>query len=51
MGNYRGHKGFKTYSHARPHFKQACVNLAKLGGTLPLYGDKTDKLMAGQINK
>lgn len=51
MGNYRGHEGFKTFSHARAVFKQGFVNLAKLAGTLPPYTDKVDKMMAGQIKK
>ena len=51
MGNYHGYEGFKTFSHAKGVFKQGFVNLAKLAGTMPPYGDSIDKMMAGQIKK
>jgi coniferyl-aldehyde dehydrogenase len=51
MGNYHGHEGFKTFSHAKSVFKQGFVNIAKLAGTLPPYSDKVDKMMAQQIKK
>ncbi len=51
MGNYHGFEGFKTFSHARSVFRQGAVNLAKLAGTLPPYGEKIEKILSGQIKK
>ena len=52
MGNYQGHEGFKTFSHARSVYKQGWVNLPKLVGTSPPYNaEKLDKLFSGQIKK
>ncbi len=51
LGHYRGREGFKTFSHARSVFTEGFVDLAKLGGTLPPYSAKVDKMMAGQIKK
>ncbi|WP_101756854.1 coniferyl aldehyde dehydrogenase [Oceanicoccus sp. KOV_DT_Chl] len=51
MGNYHGFEGFKTFSHAKTVFKQGLVNLPKLAGTLPPFGEKMDKMMAQQIKK
>jgi len=50
-GNYRGFDGFRTFSHARSIYKEGWVNLAKLGGTLPPYGQKIDKMLSSQIKK
>ncbi|MBT4518639.1 MAG: coniferyl aldehyde dehydrogenase [Halieaceae bacterium] len=49
MGHFHGFDGFKTFSHAKGVFKQGRLNLPKLMGTLPPYGDKLDKLLSGQI--
>jgi coniferyl-aldehyde dehydrogenase len=51
MGNYHGFEGFKTFSHAKAVLKQGFVNLGKLAGTLPPYGNNIDKMMAAQIKK
>ncbi len=51
MGNYRGRDGFRTFSHARAVFQQGFVDLAKLAGTLPPYGEKIAKLLSSQITK
>ncbi len=51
MGSYHGIDGFRTFSHAKPVFKQGRVNLAKLAGTLPPFGKVVDKLMNLQIKK
>jgi coniferyl-aldehyde dehydrogenase len=51
MGNYHGREGFKTFSHAKAVFRQGRVNLPKLSGTLPPYGEKVDKLMSRMIQK
>lgn len=50
-GNYRGRDGFRTFSHARGVYQEGWVNLAKLAGTLPPYGEKLAKMLDGQINK
>ncbi|WP_116367587.1 coniferyl aldehyde dehydrogenase [Parahaliea mediterranea] len=51
MGNYRGRDGFRTFSHARAVYEEGWVNMAKLAGTLPPYGDKIAKLLSSQIKK
>lgn len=43
MGSYHGFDGFKTFSHPKPIFKQAKINLMKLGGMIPPYGEKMEK--------
>lgn len=49
MGHYHGIEGFKTFSHARSVFHQGFVNIAKIFGTLPPYGQKIDNLIKSQI--
>tara|TARA_B100000767_G_scaffold274580_1_gene308060 strand:- start:125 stop:1567 length:1443 start_codon:yes stop_codon:yes gene_type:complete len=51
MGSYHGIEGFKTFSHGRSVFRQGKLDLAKLAGTLPPYGEKVKKILAGQIKK
>ncbi|MBE9539094.1 MAG: coniferyl aldehyde dehydrogenase [Proteobacteria bacterium] len=51
MGNYRGRDGFRTFSHARAVFQQGFVDIAKLAGTLPPYGEKLAKMLNSQIGK
>lgn len=51
MGHYRGREGFKTFSHAKSVYRQGFVDLAKLGGTLPPFTDKTENMIDGQISK
>lgn len=48
MGSYHGYDGFKTFSHAKSIFKQAKVNVAKLGGMLPPYNETTQKTIKMQ---
>lgn len=48
MGSYHGYDGFKTFSHAKSIFKQAKVNVAKLGGMLPPYNATTEKTIKMQ---
>lgn len=50
-GNYRGIDGFRTFSHARSVYKEGWVNMAKLAGTLPPYGDKLAKMLDSQIKR
>ena len=51
MGNYRGYDGFRTFSHARSIYTQGFIDLAKLAGTLPPYGEKIAKMLKSQIKK
>lgn len=51
MGNYHGIEGFKTFSHAKSVYRQTGVNVAKLGGMLPPYGDSTAKTIKMQFKK
>lgn len=51
MGHYRGTDGFKTFSHARAIYKQSKINLQKLAGMMPPYGEKADKTLAGMLKK
>ena len=51
MGNYRGRDGFRTFSHARGVYREGFVDMAKLAGTLPPYGQKVAKMLESQIKK
>jgi coniferyl-aldehyde dehydrogenase len=51
MGNYRGRDGFRTFSHARSVYREGFVDMAKLAGTLPPYGEKLAKMLDSQIKK
>lgn len=51
IGNYRGRDGFRTFSHARSVYQEGWVNLSKLAGTLPPYGQKVEKMLESQIKK
>ncbi len=51
MGNYRGRDGFRTFSHARGVYREGFVDMAKLAGTLPPYGQKVADMLEGQIKK
>jgi len=51
MGNYRGRDGFRTFSHARGVYREGFVDLAKLAGTLPPYGQKVANMLESQIKK
>ena len=41
MGHYHGVEGFREFSHARPVFTQTRIDVAKLAGLRPPYGDAT----------
>ena len=43
MGSYHGHDGFLTFSHQRAVFRQTRVDVMKLSGMMPPYGEKCDK--------
>jgi coniferyl-aldehyde dehydrogenase len=49
MGNYHGIEGFRTFSHAKGIFKQAKIDLAKLGGFKPPYGKTTETAAARSL--
>lgn len=51
MGHYHGHEGFKTFSHMRSVYTDGWVDFIKLGGMLPPYSEKTDKILDSQIKK
>ena len=49
MGAYHGEAGFKTFSHAKSIYKQAKVDVAKLGGMKPPYGKNTENTIKMQL--
>lgn len=49
MGAYHGFKGFQTFSHAKSIYRQARVNVAKLGGMLPPYSKATESTIKMQL--
>ena len=51
MGNYHGHDGFKTFSHAKSVYRQARVDVAKLAGLKPPFGNATAKTIARDLKK
>ena len=51
IGSYRGRDGFRTFSHARSVYREGWVNMAKLAGTLPPYGEKLANMLDSQIKK
>lgn len=51
MGNYHGFDGFKTFSHAKPVFKQSKLDLQKMAGMLPPYTKRTHKTLNNMIKK
>ena len=51
MGAYHGFKGFQTFSHAKSIYRQASLDIAKLGGMLPPYGKATESTIKMQLKK
>lgn len=49
MGAYHGLDGFRTFSHAKSIYSQPRIDVAKLGGFLPPYGDATKKAIARDL--
>jgi len=43
MGHYHGQDGFRAFSHQRAVYRQTPLNLMKLSGMLPPYGDKCQR--------
>jgi coniferyl-aldehyde dehydrogenase len=51
IGHYRGRDGFRTFSHARAVYHEGFVDMPKLAGTLPPYGEKVARMLSSQIRK
>ncbi|QYE36953.1 coniferyl aldehyde dehydrogenase [Polymorphobacter sp. PAMC 29334] len=51
MGSYHGHDGFRAFSHAKAIYAQPKIDLAKLAGFKPPYGDKTRKALARELTR
>ncbi len=51
MGNYHGFDGFKTFSHAKGVFSQSKMNMMKLSGMIPPYGEKTERTLAFMLKR
>lgn len=49
MGAYHGEAGFRTFSHARSVYRQPRIDVAKLGGLKPPYGDAMRKAIRRQM--
>jgi coniferyl-aldehyde dehydrogenase len=49
MGNYHGHDGFKTFSHAKAVYKQPRIDIAKLAGFKPPYNATTLKTLKQRL--
>lgn len=49
MGSYHGLDGFRTFSHAKAIYQQSKLDVAKIAGLKPPYGDATRKAVARQI--
>ncbi|MEH6569107.1 MAG: coniferyl aldehyde dehydrogenase [Halioglobus sp.] len=50
-GSYHGYAGFKNFSHAKSIYRQASINVAKLGGMLPPYSKATESTIKMQLKK
>lgn len=51
MGLYRGHDGFKTFSHQKGVLKQTRRDIHRMAGMFPPYGKKIEKLINSQLKK
>lgn len=49
MGAYHGFEGFKTFSHARAVYRQPKIDIAKLAGIKPPYGQATRKAIEREL--
>lgn len=49
MGSYHGLDGFRTFSHAKAVYQQSKLDVAKIAGLKPPYGDATRKAVARQM--
>jgi coniferyl-aldehyde dehydrogenase len=51
MGSYHGIDGFRQFSHRKSVYTQTKIDLAKLAGIAPPWGDKFMKMIRGQIKR
>ena len=51
MGAYHGPEGFREFSHARAIYTQPKLDVAKLAGMKPPYGDRARKVMRFMLRK
>ena len=51
IGSYHGPEGFREFSHARSVYTQPKIDVAKLAGLKPPYGDTTRKTIEREIKK
>jgi coniferyl-aldehyde dehydrogenase len=51
MGAYHGIDGFRTFSHAKSVFTQTKLDVAKLAGIAPPWGEKFMNTIRGQIKR
>jgi coniferyl-aldehyde dehydrogenase len=49
MGSYHGLDGFKTFSHAKSIYRQPKIDVAKLAGIKPPYGNAAQKAIARDL--
>ncbi len=51
IGSYHGPEGFREFSHARAVYTQPKIDVAKLAGLRPPYGQTTKKAIAREMKK
>ena len=49
IGSYHGAEGFREFSHARSTYQQPKIDIAKLAGLKPPYGDAAKKAIAREM--
>ena len=49
IGSYHGPEGFREFSHARSTYQQPKIDIAKLAGLKPPYGDAAKKAIAREM--
>jgi coniferyl-aldehyde dehydrogenase len=49
MGAYHGEDGFRRFSHSKAIYRQTRLNIGRIGGMLPPYGDATEKTIRMQV--
>ncbi|GAB5347465.1 Coniferyl aldehyde dehydrogenase [Alteriqipengyuania sp. 357] len=49
IGSYHGPEGFREFSHARSIYQQPKIDIAKLAGLKPPYGDTAKKAIAREM--
>jgi len=51
MGSYHGIDGFRQFSHAKSVYSQTRIDVMKLAGMAPPWGEKFTAAMRGQIKR